>query len=234
MNCIIVDDEAETRTIVAQFCLETKMLNLKEEFSNSVEALKYLNNNKIDLIFLDIHLPLLSGFDLIQTLKDPPKIIIISIDKNKAVEAFEYSCIIDYLAKPLRFSRFISAVNRAYKTNLFLKDNINNNRTELSEELYLNINKRLIKIFTGNISFIKAQGDYVLIKTEEKKYIVKTTLINIIKKLPANNFIKVHRSYIVNITKIEEIKYNCVLIKEDIIPVSSSNKKQLQERLNLL
>ena len=234
MNCIIVDDEIETRTILTQFCSETNMLNLKEEFSNSVEALKYLNNNKVDLIFLDIHLPDLTGFDLIKTLKNPPKIIIVSIDKNKAVEAFEHSCIIDYLAKPLGLSRFIRAVNRAHKTNLNLENKININREGLSEELYLNINKRLIKIFTENICFIKAQGDYVLIKADEKKYTVKTTLINILIKLSAQKFIRVHRSYIVNVNKIEEVRHNFVLIKEDIIPVSLSNKKQLKERLNLL
>jgi two-component system response regulator LytT len=235
MNTIIIDDEEMARAIIEQFTIQNKNLTLNAQFSDAIQAIKYLNQNHVDLIFLDIHMPTFSGFDLIQTLKDPPKIILTTSDRNFAIEAFEYECIIDYLVKPIGKDRFDKAVNKALAfSNPILSNLENKNRKEPDQDLYINIDRRLIKINFPSIYLIEAKGDYILIKTEGKNYTVHSTLKKIEEKLPKDLFLKVHRSFIINIKKIIDIEDNSVLIKKDVIPVSRSNRPELMKRLNLL
>ncbi|OXE95901.1 response regulator receiver domain-containing protein, partial [Flavobacterium araucananum] len=112
MNCIIIDDEKMARAIIEKMIENTHQLNLLQEFSNAMHAIKYLNQNEVDLIFLDIHMPDFTGFDFIQTIKNPPKIILVTSDKNFAIEAFEYECIVDYLVKPITEDRFQKAIQK--------------------------------------------------------------------------------------------------------------------------
>ena len=110
MDCIIIDDEATARAIIEQLCLEVPDVNVIKTFPNAIQAIKYLNQNEVDLIFLDIHMPDFTGFDFIQTLKKPPKIVLTTSDTQFAIEAFEYDCIVDYLVKPITLSRFEKSV----------------------------------------------------------------------------------------------------------------------------
>ena len=231
MNCIIIDDEATARTIITQLCSKVSGLTIQEEFPNAIQAIKYLNQNEVDLIFLDIHMPDFTGFDFIQTLKNPPKIILTTSDPNFAIEAFEYSCIVDYLVKPLLLPRFEKAILKA-KTATVQHTATTNSST--NNDLYVNIDRRLIKIDIPSIYVIEAKGDYIHVKTEEKNYTVHSTLKKIEEKLPDSLFLKVHRSYIINTKKIIDIEDNSVLIKKDVIPVSRSNRPELMRRLNLL
>ena len=113
MKCIIIDDDEISRLIVKQLCVGYPNIQVLEEFSDAIEAIKYLNNTTIDIIFLDIYMPSFSGFDFIQTLKTPPKIILTTTDRNFALKAFEYHCIIDYLVKPISKERFSKAIEKA-------------------------------------------------------------------------------------------------------------------------
>ncbi len=238
MNCIIIDDEATARAIVNQLCESFKSLNIIDEFSNAMQAIKFLNKNEVDLIFLDIHMPDFTGFDFIQTLKNPPKIILTTSDKNLAIEAFEYDCIVDYLVKPIVFPRFEKAIQKVLKFDI-LKENTSNNikkdeKENEKNQLYINIDRRLIKIDLPSIYLVQAKGDYILVKTDNKNYTVHSTLKKIEEKLPADLFLKVHRSYIINFKRIIDIEDNSVLIEKDVIPVSRSNRPELMRRLNLL
>lgn len=236
MNCIIIDDEATARALISQLCSNIKKLVVLEEFPNAIQAIKFLNQQEVDLIFLDIHMPDFSGFDFIKTLKSPPKIILTTSDPKFAIKAFEYECIVDYLVKPISLERFQKAIQKAESKPhknievLSLKKDI----ALSGNDLYVNINRRLIKIDIPSIYLVEAKGDYIQIKTEEKSYIVHSSLKKIEDKLPLNLFLKVHRSYIINIKKIVNIKDNSVLIKKEVIPVSRSNKPELMKRLNLL
>lgn len=238
MNCIIIDDEEMARAIIEQFTLQNNNLTLDAQFSDAIQAIKYLNQHHVDLIFLDIHMPTFSGFDLIQTLKDPPKIILTSSDRNFAIEAFEYDCIVDYLVKPITKERFDKAVNKAiqFKTPPTISkiDDSKESKKDSENDLYVNIDRRLIKIDIPTIYLIEAKGDYILIKTSGKNYTVHSTLKKIEVKLPDDIFLKIHRSYIINIKKIIDIEDNSVLIEKDVIPVSRSNRPELMKRLNLL
>ncbi len=236
MNCIIIDDEATARAIISQLCNQTPSLKLLEAFPNAMQAIKYLNQNKVDLIFLDIHMPDFTGFDFIESLKNPPKIILTTSDPQFAIQAFEYECVLDYLVKPILQERFNKAVQKAKSLNV-TKLNLNSKKaleTPLGNALYININRRLIKIDISTIYLIEAKGDYILLKTEHKNYTVHSTLKKIEEKLPSSIFLKIHRSYIINVLKIIDIEDNSVLIKKEVVPVSRSNRPELMKRLNLL
>jgi len=236
MNCIIIDDEKTARVIIGKLCSDEICINVKEEFPNAMEAIKYLNQHEIDLIFLDIHMPDFTGFDFIDSLKNPPKIILTTSDINFAIQAFEYECIIDYLVKPISLDRFQKAIKKAEeKSRDVASDSTSEKVTTTSDnELYVNIDRRLIKIDIQSIYLIEAKGDYIHIKTENKNYTVHSTLKKIENKLPEHIFIKVHRSFIINFNEIIDIEDNSVLIKKDVIPVSRSKRNELMKRLNLL
>ncbi len=235
MKCLIIDDDATARLIINQFCSNDNRLEVVEQFPSAIEGMKYLNQvDDVDLIFLDIHMPNFSGFDFIQTLKNPPKIILTTSDKNFAIEAFEYDCVIDYLVKPIELPRFQKAIEKASKVTV--KKNVVTvaKEDESKDDLYVNIDRRLVKIGLASIYLIEAKGDYILIKTDTKNYTVHSTMKKIENKLPANLFLKVHRSFIINTNEIIDIEDNSVLIRKDVVPVSRSNRTELMTRLNLL
>lgn len=237
MKCIIIDDEATARAIIEQLCSNVPSLNILEQFSNAMQAIKYLNQNEIDLIFLDIHMPDFTGFDFIETLKSPPKIILTTSDSNFAIQAFEYDCIVDYLVKPILSERFQKAIQKAEITATIAKSlspSSENIESTSVNDLYVNIDRRLIKIDIPSIYLIEAKGDYIQVKTENQNYTVHSTLKKIEDKLPKDLFLKIHRSFIINVDKIIDIEDNSVLIKKDVIPVSRSNRPELMRRLNLL
>lgn len=241
MRCIIIDDEAMARAIIAQMISRHPDLELVDEFESAIAAIKFLNQNSdnVDLIFLDIHMPGFTGFDFIQTIKNPPSVILITSDRNFAIEAFEYDCIVDYLVKPLTEDRFNKAVKKA-ETKKTANDEQAVNPTaqaqpaDTANEFYVNIDRRLIKIDIPSVTIVEAKGDYILIKTEGKNYTVHSTLKKIEDKLPPALFLKVHRTYIINVKKIIDIEDNSVLIGKDVVPVSRSNRPELMKRLNML
>lgn len=244
MNCIIIDDEATAQIILEELCNQEDNLNVLGSFSNAMEAIKFLNKNTVDLIFLDIHMPNFSGFDFIQTINNNIKIVLTTSDKNFAIEAFEYECIVDYLLKPITLERFAKSLKRVEAINA--KSEKNNptdikanssqtaSKTNSPTDIYINIDRRLIKLNLESISVIIAKGDYIQIKTDTKNYTVHSTMKKLEEKLPPNLFLKVHRSYIINTKKIIDIEDNSVLIAKDVVPVSRSNRPELMKRLNLL
>ena len=237
MTSIIIDDEATARIILQHLCDSIDDIDVIDSFSNAMDAIKFLNKNEVDLIFLDIHMPGFSGMDFVQTLKNPPKIILTSSDKQFAIEAFEYSFIVDYLVKPLSLPRLKKALNKVAESKS-VKPKVTENSSESNvssdKELFINIDRRLIKINISSIKLIQAKGDYILLKTDSQNYTVHSTLKKIVDKLPTNQFLKVHRSYVINTSKIIDIEDNSVLIDRDVIPVSRSNRPELMRRLNLL
>jgi DNA-binding LytR/AlgR family response regulator len=238
MNCIVIDDEEMARAIMSQMIENNPQLKLVQVFSNAIQAIKFLNQNQVDLIFLDIHMPDFTGFDFIQTIKNPPKVVLVTSDKNFAIEAFEYECIVDYLVKPITEDRFQKAIHKAESTTVnnvpSLIETKNTEPQDTVNEFYINIDRRLIKIEFAAVNFVEAKGDYSQIKTDGKNYLVHSTLKKIEEKLPKDLFLKVHRSYIINTKKIIDIEDNSVLIGKDVIPVSRSNRAELMNRLNLL
>lgn len=235
MNCIVVDDEETARAIVSQLAENNPKVELVDSFNCPINAIKYLNESSIDLIFLDIHMPTFTGFDFIKTIKNPPSVILTTTDKNFALEAFEYECIVDYLMKPVPQERFDQAVEKAISVFKGAAESFDSPvPDEATDDLYVSIDRRLVKIDIPSINIIQAKGDYILLKTANKNYVVHSTLKKIEDKLPQDDFLKVHRSYIINTKKIIDIEDSSVLIGKDVIPVSRTNKNELYRRLNCL
>jgi DNA-binding LytR/AlgR family response regulator len=243
MKCIIIDDEIMARAIISELITSRTEHVVEAEFDSAIEAIKYLNKKKIDLIFLDIHMPDFNGFDFIDSIKHNVKIVLVTSDKEFAINAFEYDNVVDYLVKPISEERFDKAIKKINNIN---NDNINttnlitkgNNPERISQEFessfYINIGKRLIKIDTNSILYFQAKGDYVTIKTESNNYVMHNTLKKIENKLPTGMFFKSHRSYLINTKKIIDIEENTVLIGKDVVPVSRRNRPQLMKSLKLL
>jgi len=236
MNCIIIDDEATARAIVQELCMQYNEIEVVAMFSNAIEAIKFLNQNEVDLIFLDIHMPDYTGFDFIETLKNPPHIILTTSDPNFAIQAFEYDCIVDYLIKPITPERFQKSVQKARLIASKTSKLSTSDKDVMASgnDLYVNIGKRLIKINIPSIYLVEAKGDYIKVKIEDKTFTIHSTLKKIEDKLPQDLFLKVHRSFIINVKKIIDIADNSVLIQNDVVPVSRSNRPELMKRLNLL
>jgi len=235
VNCIIVDDEETARAIVFQLCETVPDIEVVAQFPNAIEALKFLNHNTVDLIFLDIHMPGLTGFDFIETSRTPTKVVLTTSDKDFAIEAYGYETIVDYLVKPIERERFEISISKV-RNVLYNKAHpvLNTSQSNIGEDLYINIDRRLIKLKYGNILFIEAKGDYIEIKTIDTLHRVHSTLKKIKEKLPDTFFLQLHRSFIINVNKIIDIQDNSVLIDRSVIPISRSNRPELMRRLNLL
>ena len=236
MNCIIVDDEAAARAIVAQLCSKESNLNVIEQFESAVEAIKFLNQNTVDVVFLDIHMPGFTGVDFVQTLKNPPHIVLTTSDTEFAIEAYEYEAIVDYIVKPITPERFQKCIVKLEKVMIRAPKIEKSEPKEPSSEndLYINIDRRLIKLKLNDIQVIEAKGDYIEIKLEKDTHRVHTTLKKIKEKLPEKTFLQIHRSFIINFTKIIDIEDNSVLIGKNVVPISRSNRPELMRRLNLV
>lgn len=236
MNCIIIDDETAARAIVNQLCSKIPDLDVIEEYDNAIDAIKFLNQHDIDVVFLDIHMPGFSGVDFVQTLNNPPKIVMTTSDTEFAIASYEYEAIVDYLVKPITSERFEKCVEKVKNSLAQQPKNIGGetSSTATDEDLYINIDRRLIKLKLNEIMVIEAKGDYIDIKTEKEDYRVHTTLKKIKEKLPEKLFLQIHRSYVINFTKIIDIEDNSVLIEKNVIPISRSNRPELMRRLNLL
>lgn len=236
MDCIIIDDEITAREIIKQLCSNQENINIVREFGDAISAIKFLNENNIDLIFLDIHMPDFNGIDFIKTLKNPPQLILTTSDPNFAASAFEFDFIVDYILKPIDMTRFQNAIARAENRLLIKpKDTTSEKVFENQEKyLYVNINKGLKKINLNDILFIEAKGDYIIIVKGKERTIVHSSLKKILEVLPDIAFIQVHRSYIININHIVDIKDNGVNVVKNIIPIGRQYKSKLFQQLNLL
>lgn len=228
LNCIVVDDDEMSRRVVVHFIEKTKFLQLSKEFDNAIEAVAYLDEEHVDIIFLDVQMPEMSGMDFINSFEKEIDIILITSEQKYAVEAFEKK-VTDYLVKPIDYSRFLQAAQKA-QSNIELK------RTATVErrEFYVRTDAKIVRISYEKILFVEALADYVIIQTEAKKHIVHFTMKGIVNRLPVNEFVRTHRSYIVNLDKIEALEDNSLLIGEKYIPIGASYKEALLDQLNFL
>ena len=233
MNCIIIDDDSFVRKITEDFVKKTESLNLLYSLSSAVEAINILNSNEnIDLIFLDIEMPDMTGIDFLNALGSMPQVIIISSKEKYAINAFEYD-VTDYLLKPFAYSRFCKAVNKAQerqeKSRLQSK----------GDEIFIKHNSSLVKLKYADILWIEAMENYIIINTFDDKYTIHFTMKAIEEKLPPKKFIRVHRSFIVNTDSIHSIEDNAIQIRtkdkaKNSIPIGKSYKDKLLKDLNVI
>ena len=231
MNCIIIDDDLMSRKIIEEFIARTDQLNLVASYDNAMDAINSFNaDSDIDMIFLDIEMPEMSGIDFLESLQNPPQIIIISSKEKYALEAFNYD-VTDYLLKPIVYSRFFKAINKA---NVRFKNKIDSKE----DEIFIKKNSALVRLKYDDILWVEALENYVIFSTFNEKFTIHFTMKAIEQKLPTNKFSRVHRSFIVNISKISMIEDNVIIVKthdgNKSIPVGKSYKDKLLRDINLI
>lgn len=224
---IIVDDENSSHDIIKDYGNNLPYLSHQKSCYNAFEAIEYLNKNTVDLIFLDINMPKLSGFDFLKTISNPPKIIVTTAYKEFALEGYELN-IDDYLLKPFSFQRFIIAVNKVNDSLSKHFNSIKDTKIE-STNLFLKDNKKHYQIKLKNILFIEAYGNYVKVYLEDQMIITHQTLVSFEKFLPVSQFVKVHKSFIIAIDKINLVEGNRVFIQTYKIPIGKMYKLNISK-----
>jgi len=210
VNCLIIDDEPLAINVIKNHIKEIDNLNVINTFNSAIDALSFMKSNTVDLLFLDINMPLLDGLDFIKSLDKKPMIIITTAYSEYAIKTYELE-VLDYLMKPISFPRFLKAVNRAFKE---LNSNLTSNiGIAKRAHIFIKVDKKKMqKIYLDEILIIESLRDYLKIKTIANKYIIHSTLSSFTEKLPSNNFIRIHRSFTIAIDKIEAVQGNSVEI----------------------
>lgn len=233
MRCIIIDDDKVSCRVLEEFVKKTSILNYVGSFYDPVTALnETCNFNNIDLIFLDVELPQMTGIDLLSLVQQLPKVIIISSNDKYAVDAFDFN-VSDFLLKPIKYARFLKAVNKANE-----KNSLNEQKDKNSTEgLFIKKSNGFIRLKYEEIYFIESVENYIAFQTFDNKFVIHETLKSIESKLPPN-FWRVHRSYIVNINNVKMIEDNNILLalKNEIqkIPIGKVFKEQIFHKIKTL
>ena len=227
LNCAIVDDCPIQRMIVRKMVNNHENLHLMGEFSSAIDTNKFLSFNTIDLLFLDIEMPVLNGFDFLDTLKTKPQVIFISTKQEYALKAFDYEAT-DYIQKPINPDRFDTAIKKAIHKQLFLgKVPIEN-----TEHIYIKSNLKKLKIFTSKIKYVEAYGDYVKVFTDDENHLVLSTMKSFESELPKDKFFRAHKSFIVNLNKVDKFNSKLIEIGSVKIPVSRTKKEELKKAID--
>ncbi|WP_296385442.1 response regulator transcription factor [Winogradskyella sp.] len=220
---IIVDDETASHDNIKDYASNLSYLSFQKSCYNAFEALEYLNKHSIDLIFLDINMPKLSGLEFLKTLSNPPKIIITTAYKEFALEGYELN-IEDYLLKPFNFSRFVKSVSKVSDALTIKPNPIQNTEIIEDTKIFIKEDKKYYQIKLKDILFIEAYGNYVKINMADKMIVCHQTLTSFTHNLPENQFIRVHKSFIISIDKIELIEGNRIHIQNHKIPIGKMYK----------
>lgn len=232
MECIVVDDNKLARTAITYLIEQVDFLNLIKECENPIEAFNFLKENPVDLVFLDVEMPGMSGLELVRNLEKRPIIILITAKKDYAVEAFELN-VADYIVKPLTLPRFMVAVSRAKELFDITDEKIEFEAKEM-DYIFVRNKTILTKIKIKDILFIQALGDYVTIHTTDNHYTIHITLSGVEKKLPVNKFHRTHRSYMIGLDHIDTIIEDTAYINKHPIPIGEQYKQPLLKKINFI
>jgi len=231
LKCIIVDDEPLAIEIIESYVNRIESLELVGKFRNAIKAFDFLQTGvEVDLIFLDIQMPKLTGIEFLKTLKNKPKVVFTTAYREYALEGFELE-VLDYLLKPISFDRFMKAVSKALAQNTSTASPIQTNSSNDDDFIFFKSDKKMIRVCLCDILYIESIKDYVKIKTSEKEVVTHQKISTLETKLSANDFIRVHRSFIVNIPKIESYSASEVELNEESIPIGRNYKAEVVERL---
>lgn len=227
--CIIVEDLPIAADFLNRCCRQSEEVEVLGSFTNVSDALSFLEHQKVDLIFLDVELPGAKGFELIDQLSFAPKIILTTSNTEYAYDAFQYY-VDDFLKKPFTYKRFMESIEKV-KRNL---DTPKPQLTTQKDHFFIKVDHKLVKLMNDQILYIESMGDYVRFVTEDKKLMTLNTMKNLEERMDSELFVKVHRSYIVNITKIDDLQGNLIYIQKHEVPIGKAYRDEIMKRLNIL
>lgn len=221
IKCLIVDDEPPARDVLRSYIGEMPMLELAAECGNAIQAITVLQQQSIDLIFLDIRMPQLNGIDFIKTLKSPPKVIFTTAYSEYAVEGFELD-VVDYLMKPIRFDRFLKAVNKAFPLNV-KKESVEEITPTIERKndsfVYFRADRKMVKVLLSEILYVESMKDYVKVFAGDNTIVTKQSISSVETMLPEKKFVRVHRSFIVSVDKIKTFTNELIEVGNTEIPI---------------
>ncbi len=223
LRCIITDDEPMARKGLQGYIKKLDFLELVAVCEDAIQLGNTLKEQTVDLIFLDIEMPYLSGVEFLSGLNNPPKVIIVSAYEQYALKGYELD-VVDYLLKPVSFERFLKAVNKVY-------EQFTTTATPLPDSIFVKTTQKFEKVFFNDILFIEALDNYISIQTTENKLVTHSTLKDFVQKLPQQNFVQIHKSFVINIEKVSSLEGNLLEIKDYKLPVSRNFRKEVKELL---
>ncbi|MCW3116364.1 MAG: DNA-binding response regulator [Chitinophagaceae bacterium] len=233
INCLAVDDEPPALDVLKKYISSVQSLELVGTCADAVEALNFIRQHSVDLLFLDIQMPQILGTDFLRTLKKPPKVIFTTAFRKFAIEGFELDAV-DYLLKPISFERFLKAVNKVMDASLngtLSVENEQQNKTSADPYIYLRSDRKMIKVALSDILYIESLKDYIKVIATSGTVITKQSISSIEETLPKDMFIRIHRSFIVALNKIESYNHELVWIARHELPISRMYRHEVEKIL---
>lgn len=237
LRCLVVDDDPMSVQVVRTCIGNTPFLADTATCGSAIEAAEKLRTQEFDVLFLDVEMPLMSGLDLLRSLPDPPQVVLITSSRSYAVQAFEFA-VADYLVKPLSYPRFLQAAQKVLET--LMPQRTATAETDLlatpnsAEFTFVKVDSKLVRVDFADVLYVEALGDYVHLVTSRGKLIVYSTMRAIEEKFPLQRFVRVHRSFIINISYVQALEDNSLVLKEKYIPIGQTYMRGLLQRLNKL
>ncbi|MGL2993317.1 LytR/AlgR family response regulator transcription factor [Flavobacterium sp. TSSA_36] len=231
IKCVLIDDEPLAVKVIQNYFQNFPEFEIVNTFSNSIEALDFLNNNTIDALFLDINMPLMSGFELINLYhnKKNTKIIITSAFREFAAESYDLD-VLDYLVKPIPLPRFIKCLNKI-TAEFQQKNNLKQENHRVEPHIFIKVDKKMVKINIEEILFVEGMKEYIKVVTSEKTYITHKSLSSLTEELPEDRFMRIHKSYTIAIDKVKTIEGNRIQISSYTIPIGRNFSKEVKNRI---
>jgi len=236
-KCLVIDDEPLARDLMRSHISKLENFEIVAECGDAMKGMQELRDHKVDLMFMDIQMPQITGIEFLKILKHPPKVIITTAYREYALDGFELD-VVDYLLKPITFERFLKSVNKYYQVTQ--EETQNGSSAPVSDVIqsdeafiYVKENKRVIKVFLNEILYIEGLSEYVQIYTGKKKIITKTSMTNLEEKLPVDGFLRIHKSFIVSMSRIEAFTAHTIEVPGKELPIGRSYKNSVLNALQL-
>lgn len=229
IKCIIIDDEPLAIKVLLNYFVNFSEFEVIATFNNSLEGLEFINSNSVDAVFLDINMPMMTGFELISLLENKPRIVITTAFREFAAESYDLE-VLDYLVKPIPLPRFIKCIHKI-ETEFNLKNNIKTENHRQEPHIFIKVDKKMVKINIDEILFIEGMKEYIKVVTPEKTYITHKSLTSLTEELPADRFMRIHKSYTIALNKIKSIEGNRIQILSYTIPIGRNYSKEVKVKI---
>ncbi|HWS60302.1 MAG TPA: LytTR family DNA-binding domain-containing protein [Flavobacterium sp.] len=229
IKCVLVDDEPLAIKVLQNYFANFPEFEVVGTFNNSLEALDFINNNAVDTVFLDINMPMMTGFELISLMEDKPKVVITTAFREFAAESYDLE-VLDYLVKPIPLPRFIKCINKI-TSEFSLKNNLKIEPQRLESHIFIKVDKKMMKINIDEILFIEGMKEYIKVVTVDKIYITHKSLSSQSEELPSDQFVRIHKSYTIALNKVKSIEGNRIQIHSYTVPIGRNYSKDVKCRI---
>lgn len=229
IKCVLIDDEPLAIKVLQNYFANFSDFEVVGTFNNSLEALDFINNNTVDTLFLDINMPMMTGFELIKLMENKPKVVITTAFREFAAESYDLE-VLDYLVKPIPLPRFIKCINKI-TTEFNLKNNIKTDTVRVDSHIFIKVDKKMMKVNNDEILFIEGMKEYIKIVTIDKTYITHKSLTSLSEELPSDRFMRIHKSYTIALDKVKSIEGNRIQIHTYVIPIGRNYSKEVKAKI---